>query len=71
MSTETLTTILISLLIINFAVWLGFLLFLFFQTRKIFKKVDILLGNANRLSTSFIGSVLKLSGMAVAIIKGY
>jgi len=71
MSIETLTTNLISLLIINFAIWLGFLIFVFFQVRKVFKKVDAVLENANKLSSSVVGSFFKMGALAVSLVKGF
>jgi len=71
MTTETLITILVSLLIINFVIWLGFLIFIFIQTRKIFKAFNNILENTNRLSSSLVGTVFKFGTLALGLIKGF
>lgn len=71
MTTETLTTILVSLLIINFALWIAFLLFIFVQIHRLFKRVNSILENANKLSNSFVGSFFKFGTLALGLFRGF
>jgi uncharacterized membrane protein len=71
MTIETLNTILVTLLIINFVFWIAFLLFVFFQIKKILKRVDLILEDANKLSSSIVGSVFKVGALALGLIKGF
>ena len=71
MNTETLTLILISLLIINFALWIVFLIFLFLKIRKALNFVNGTLENVNSFSNSIIGSSLKFGALILGLIKGF
>ncbi len=71
MTTEILITILVSLLIINFAIWLAFLLFVFIQTRKVFKTVNKILENTNKLSSSVVGTFFRFGTLALGLIRGF
>ncbi len=71
MNTETLTLVLISLLIINFAIWVVFLVFLFVKIRKALNFVNSTLENVNSFSNSVVGSSLKLGALVLGLIKGF
>ncbi len=71
MSTQTLTTIFIVLLSINFVIWIAFAIFLFVQVRKVFKTVQALLSDVTHFSNSVMGSALKIAPFVFALLKGF
>lgn len=70
MSTELLTTILIILLIINFVLWIAFLIFLLIQMRKLFQKVFSLVEEVRDFSSTIMGYSTKAVPVILALAKG-
>jgi len=71
MSTETLTTILIVLLSVNFVLWIIFLIFLLVQIRKVFNAVHEILGNINEFSSSFMSKALSVLPLVFGVLKSF
>lgn len=71
MSNETLTTVLIVLLSVNFILWIGFLVFLFLQIRKLFKSANEIVHDVQKMSTSLLGTAMKVGTVAFGVLKGF
>lgn len=71
MSNETLTTILVILLSVNFVLWIAFLVFLFVQVRKLFSRINEAIEDFHNLSTSVFGSAMKIGAAALGLFKGF
>ncbi|MBD3366032.1 hypothetical protein GF360_01675 [candidate division WWE3 bacterium] len=71
MTNETLTTILIVLLSINFVLWIAFLIFVLVQIRRIFKVIFGILDDIEDFSSSIIGSAFKVAPLVLGFLKSF
>jgi hypothetical protein len=71
MNNDILITILAVLLGLNFVFWLAFLIFIFFQVRKIFKHVNSILENMGNLSASVASGAVKAGALLFGLFKGF